>query len=356
MINWCYFCQNIYILEIYRYIRSNKTTMNQSLLTRLFRTIEGEKDTPLMRIAFSIVEDEKKKGHHLLADKLQEILLSNLQKEGKPALKPIRDQDFKLPVDRRYRLPLATHINHDQLRHHMILNDVVEGKLIRIEKEYLARERLAHHGLKPRKKILLYGTSGCGKSMAAERLAWDLGLPFYKVRFDSIISSYLGESAANLQKLFESIADYPSILLLDEFDIIGKSRDLKNSDIGEIHRIVNILLGLLEEYDGKGILIATTNLEGSLDKALFRRFDDIIELPKPNEAEIKKVLEEAFSALHLNKEVNLDYYAKEMLGLSYAIVEKIAHDAAKKAIINTSKEIRIEDVSIVLEENKSMNL
>ncbi len=172
--------------------------MNQTLLTRLFKSIEGGQNTPLMKIAFSIIEDEKRKGHSKLADKLTKILNDNLSKESpKPIFKIAKEKTFNIPVDRRYKLPLATHIEHDFLRHEMVLSPEINSKIIRIEQEYLARERLAHHGLKPRRKILLHGASGCGKSMAVERLAWDLGLPFYKVRFDTIISSYLGESASN---------------------------------------------------------------------------------------------------------------------------------------------------------------
>jgi SpoVK/Ycf46/Vps4 family AAA+-type ATPase len=331
--------------------------MNQALLTRLFKSIEGDPDTPLIKVAYSIIEEEKRKGHANLADKLNSILQGSLSKskEFKPVLKVTRENDFKVPLDRRYRLPLAMHVEHEHLRHDMVLSPDVESKILRIEKEYLARERLAHHGLKPRKKILFHGSSGCGKSMAAERLAWDLGLPFYKVRFDSIISSYLGESASNLQKLFESINDYPCVLLLDEFDIIGKQRNTNSNDVGEIHRIVNILLGLLEEYDGEGILIATTNLEGMIDKALFRRFDDFIELPKPTEKEIAKLLKISFSALKLSSAINLEYYSKKMNGMSYAIIVKIAYDAAKKAIIKLQDEISIEDLEKSLEENEAIN-
>lgn len=333
--------------------------MNEALLTRLFKTIEGDKNTPLMKVAYSIIEDEKKKGHQKLASKLDTILKTNIDNFSSSdkliPLKPIKENILKIPVDRRYRLPLATHIEHELLRREMVLAESVESKILRIEKEYLARERLFHHGLRPRKKILLYGSSGCGKSMAAERIAWDLGLPFYKVRFDTIISSYLGESAANLQKLFESVEDYPCVLLLDEFDIIGQQRDGNTKDVGEIHRIVNILLGLLEEYDGEGILIATTNLEGSLDNALFRRFDDFIELPKPSESEITALLKQSFSALKLNKTINLEHYSKKLIGMSYAIVVKIANDAAKKAIINSYNEISIHDLDSALEENKAIN-
>lgn len=330
--------------------------MNQVLLTRLFKSIEGDENSTLVRIAHSIIKDEEKKGHLKLANKLNSILENSIAKSSyNNSLKLTKSFDFKIPADRRYKLPLATHVEHEKLRHEMVLSPNVESKILRIEKEYLARERLAHHGLKPRKKVLLYGTSGCGKSMAAEKIAWDLGLPFYRVRFDTIISSYLGESASNLQKLFDSMQDYPCVLLLDEFDIIGKKRGSNSSDVGEIHRIVNILLGLLEEYDGEGILIATTNLEDSIDNALFRRFDDFIELPKPITGDIQKLLTISFSALKLDKKIKISDYAKKMVGVSYAIIVKIANDAAKKSIINSHKEISLNDLDKALDENLALN-
>src|SRR5580693_8369653 len=132
--------------------------MNQALLTRLFKSIEGEPGSPLIKIAYSIIEDEKRKGHTGLADKLNSILENSIfkQENYKPTLKVTRELEFKVPLDRRYRLPLATHVEHEYLRHDMVLSAKVENKILRIEKEYLARERLAHHGLKPRKKILLH--------------------------------------------------------------------------------------------------------------------------------------------------------------------------------------------------------
>ncbi|MDD3685865.1 MAG: ATP-binding protein [Bacteroidales bacterium] len=330
--------------------------MNQALLTRLFKSIEGELDTPLVKIAFSIIEDEKRKGHSQLAEKLTKILNDHLSRDiQQPIFKVAKNKTFSIPVDRRYKLPLATYIEHDYLRHDMVLSPEINGKILRIEKEYIARERLAHHGLKPRKKILLHGASGCGKSMAAERIAWDLGLPFYKVRFDTIISSYLGESASNLQNLFKSIENYPCVLLLDEFDIVGKKRNNSSNDVGEIHRIVNILLGLLEEYDGEGILVCTTNLEGSLDNALFRRFDDFIELPKPGNQEIFELLKNTFSAIKLDKNIDLRDLSNKLNGMSYAVIVKIANDAAKKAIIHAKIEISLDDIIISFEENKAIN-
>lgn len=331
--------------------------MNQQLLTRLFRSIEGSKDSSLVKVASSIIADEKKKGHLKLAAKLESILKDKILESNskKPGLQLTKTKEYRMPVDRRHRLPLATHVEHDYLRHHMVLSKALQSKIERIEKEYLARERLASHGLKPRTKVLFHGPSGCGKSMAAEKIAWDLGLPFYKVRFDTIISSYLGESATNLHNLFESIKEYPCVLLLDEFDIIAQKRESGRSDVGEMHRIVNILLGLLEEYDGAGIIVATTNLEGSLDDALFRRFDDILKMSRPSITNIEAVLKMSFSAMDLSPDVNLKELAKKMKNLSYAIIVKVAMDAAKNAIVATKNIITQEDINASLKENRALS-
>lgn len=336
--------------------------MNQTLLTRLFKSIEGNKEQPLVKIAYTIIEEERKKGHTKLADRLDTILEGNLVKwiepqNNEPKLKLTKNRDdvFKIPADRRYRLPLATHVDREFLRHHMVLSEDVEYKIERIENEYAAKERLANHGLRPRQKILLYGSSGCGKSMSAERIAWNLGLPFYKVRFDAIMSSYLGESAANLKSLFDSLKDYPCVLLLDEFDMIAKKREGQNNDVGEIHRIVNILLGLLEEYESPGILIATTNLEDSIDTALFRRFDDIIQIPRPNQEEIFGLLKMTFSSMKLGKDINLIDISNKMLGFSSALVVKVANDAAKLSVIKNHKEISLLNLEKALVENIAFN-
>lgn len=332
--------------------------MNQTLLTRLFKSIDGDVNDPLVRIAFSIIEEEKKKGHSNLALKLNGILEGNLARKGtevhQQTLKIAKDL-FQIPSDRRYRLPLATHVEREHLRHEMVLSVELEKQISRIENEFAAKERLAKHGLRPRQKILLYGSSGCGKSMSAERIAWNLGLPFYKVRFDAIMSSYLGESAANLKALFDSLEDYPCVLLLDEFDIIAKKRDNQSHDVGEIHRIVNIVLGLLEEYNAPGIVIATTNLESSIDTALFRRFDDIIQIPKPNDEEIVRLLKMSLSAMPRDKNINISKFATRLKGFSSALVVKIANDASKYAVINNSGSVSQTDLLKALDENTAFN-
>jgi SpoVK/Ycf46/Vps4 family AAA+-type ATPase len=306
--------------------------MNQEMIKRLFKAIEGDANDDIVKVAYKLIEDEKKKGHHVIAKQLRDILDENIKNHVglKRELKSIFPST--IPLNKRHS-PLATIIERDSLRHHMILSPEIEDRFRRIEQEYVGRERLFHHGLKPRQKILLYGPPGCGKSMGAERIAWNIGLPFLKVRFESIISSYLGESANNLRSIFESTASTPSVLLLDEFDFIAKSRTY-GQDVGEMFRIVNMLLYLLDEYKSPGLLIATTNLEGSIDKALFRRFDEVLQIPMPSDKEIKGLLLQTFSSMKLSKAIKWESIISQMKGFSSAQVVKVAHDASKLCVIN----------------------
>ena len=305
--------------------------MKQETLKLLFRAIDGEPEDDLVKIANRIIEEEKNKGHVRLAESLKKILNQNL-KTSKYLSRELKDVFGSIPTSKRSNIPFAVPIDRKDLRHHMVLPPEIEERILRIEKEYVAKNRLANFGLKPKQKLLFYGPPGCGKSMAAERIAWDLGLPFIKVQFEAVISSFLGESASNLKKLFEFAESFPCVLLLDECDFIARSRTSGN-EIGEMVRIVNILLGLLEDYDSPGIIIATTNLETSLDKALFRRFDEVLEIPKPGEKEIVQLLKMSLSAIKVDKDVDFHQLAKKMKGLSAAFVVKVAEEAAKSSVL-----------------------
>ncbi|HVU53526.1 MAG TPA: ATP-binding protein [Puia sp.] len=331
--------------------------MNQELLIRLFRSIEGDSSDDLVRIAEKIIEDEQKKGHSKIATRLKEILDKNLQTYSsfKGQLKTLLPKGVTIPTDKRNHVPLASHIERARLRHDMVLPREIENKISRIEMEYVARERLHHFGLKPKQKILLYGAPGCGKSMTAERIAYNIGLPFLKVRFEAIISSYLGESASNLKKLFESLKGFPCVLLLDEFDFIAKARTKNGQDVGEMHRLVNLLLSLLEDYEAPGILVATTNFEGVIDFALFRRFDEIIEMPKPSEAEIDRLLRQTLSSMTLAKNIHLPEMAQKLAGFSAALVVKVANDASKIAILEGKNILEQKHLTIAIAENLSFN-
>jgi SpoVK/Ycf46/Vps4 family AAA+-type ATPase len=153
-----------------------------------------------------------------------------------------------------------------------------------------------------------------------------------KVRFDALISSYFGESASNLRAVFDAAREQPCVLLLDECDFIARSR-VASKDIGEVARIVNTLLQLMEEYDAPGILVATTNIESSLDEALFRRFDDVFQVPLPGPEEIEKLLRLTLSSVELDGDISWNELVKMLTGFSAAHVVKCAQAAAKMAVL-----------------------
>lgn len=313
--------------------------MNAETLKRIVRAIAEGSQEDLQRLAHKVVESERASGHVRLANELEAILKQRRRRKG---FVPTTDDDRglrELPLSKRNQEVLASLLPRESLEHHMVLPSDVEERFARIEREYAARERLGAYGLRPRKTILLYGPPGCGKSLGAKRLAWNTGLPLMKVRFDALISSYFGESAANLRSVFDSAKERPCVLLLDECDFIARSR-AGSKDIGEAVRIVNTLLQLMEEYNAPGLLVATTNIEDSLDDALFRRFDDVFTIPPPGPVEIARLLKLTLSAVKVSDQVDWEAIVEQLKGMSAAQVVKCAMDAAKTAILQGQKVIQ----------------
>jgi SpoVK/Ycf46/Vps4 family AAA+-type ATPase len=311
--------------------------MNADIIKRIVRAIADGSQGDLDQLATRIVEAERRTGHSRLADQLQGIL--NRPRPRNNGQSPTTDNERslkELPLSRRHGETLATLIPRDFLEHHMVLPGVTEGRFARIECEYAARERLGIYGLRPRKTVLLYGPPGCGKSLGAKRLAWNTGLPLMKVRFDVLISSYFGESAINLRSIFIAARERPCVLLLDECDFIARSR-ANSKDIGEASRIVNALLQLMEEYDAPGLLVATTNIESSLDQALFRRFDDVFQIPLPGPNEVEHLLRMTLSAVQVAEPIDWQHLVERLEGASAAMVVKAAQDAAKATVLGGEK-------------------
>lgn len=326
--------------------------MKGDMLKRIVRAIAEGSQGDLDRLARKVVERERQTGHTRLADDLDSILRETSRRQrGSPRPSQSVGALREIPHSRRYGEQLATLIPREELEHDMVLPSSTEERFVRIECEYAARERLGAYGLRPRKTILLHGPPGCGKSLGAKRLAWNTALPLMKVRFDALISSYFGESASNLRAVFAAAKERQCVLLFDECDFIARSRT-NTKDIGEANRIVNSLLQLMEEYDSAGLLVATTNVESSLDEALFRRFDEVLFVPPPGPQEVEKLLRMTLSALAVEKDVDWLSLVRELSGASAAMVVKAARDAAKAAVLNGRKAITHAQVQAAIEETR----
>lgn len=320
--------------------------MKAALLKRLFSAIQNNANRDVVDVCQRIVEDERRLGHNKLAQDLEDRL-AEFHKHG-PA-NPTPALLASLPATKRDSAPLVQVLIRENLRHHMVLPPEVDQLFERIEQEFAARSRLAKFGLSARQRILLYGPPGCGKSLGAERLAWATGLPLFKVRFDTLISSYFGETASNLGKVFEAASKEPCALFLDECDTIARARGAAN-DVGEVSRVVNMLLQLLEEYQGDGLVIAATNHYQSLDSAIYRRFDEAVEIPMPGIVEIARLLQTTLATLHLEKDVDFESFAGGLDGFSFSEVERIAMNAAKRCIMAHRKKVSVEDLRVASRE------
>ena len=266
--------------------------MNADILKRVVRAIADGSQSDLDRLADKIVEAERQTGHKKLADQLESILKQprparkrscTSHSRGRPKSQGIAAQ----PAARRIACDAS--LQRNRLSITWCCRPQLKSAL-RASNANLLRGRGSRSTDCGRERPSFFmGRRAVGSHLARKRLAWNTGLPLMKVRFDALISSYFGESAANLRAIFIAAKERPCVLLLDECDFIARSRN-NTKDIGEASRIVNSLLQLMEDYDAPGLLVATTNVESSLDSALFRRFDDVFLVPLPGPEEIEKLL------------------------------------------------------------------
>ena len=203
--------------------------------------------------------------------------------------------------------------------------------------EQRQRDKLGAHGLVPRHKLLLVGPPGTGKTMTARALAGELHLPLFIVRLDGLITKFMGETAAKLRLVFDAISETRGVYLFDEFDALGAQRATDN-DVGEIRRVLNSFLQFLEADGTDSLIIGATNHSEILDKALFRRFDDVISYDLPKSEAIRRVIENRLAAFNVEE---LDWAAvlSAAEGLSQADITRACLEAAKTAVLNDTEQV-----------------
>ncbi len=214
----------------------------------------------------------------------------------------------------------------------LIVSEDITDKIQRILNEYRNRNKLISYGLTNRRKILIEGNPGTGKTLTASIIASELSLPLYTVQMDKLVTKFMGETSAKLRQVFDSIESNVGVYLFDEFDAIGADRSLDN-EVGEMRRILNSFLQFIEQDGSESIIIAATNNQRLLDQALFRRFDDVLHYMLPTHMEIKRLLEYKIKSYDENFTIPKDVI-KAADGLSHAEIARVCDDAIKNSILN----------------------
>lgn len=249
------------------------------------------------------------------------------------------------PKDRDSAMPLADLFLPERHLADLVLAEALSDALNGLADEVGRWATLDTLSVPRRNRILLYGPPGCGKTSIAEALAGDLGRILVTVRVESVISSYLGETASNLRRVIDFAATGSYIVLFDEFDSLAKDRD-DPADHGELRRVVNAVLQLIDRYRGPSILIAATNHSQVLDNAMWRRFDEVLEVPLPTRQQAMQLL----SRLLMGRGTNLDVdaAAADLDGFPHAAVEALVHAALRNAVADGRPTITQEDLASAL--------
>lgn len=301
-------------------------------LKQLFTAFGTRDELTFRRAAQAIIEEEEAKQHLALARDLRRLIaVGGDQPTGKTVVLPDpprdRDNDWALAEVRHPTRYLTD----------LVVNESVKTAITGMAAESAHARLLMEHGVPLRRRILFWGPPGCGKTTGAEALAAEMGVPLVVVRLDSVISSYLGETAANLRRIMDYAHQGRWVVLFDEFDAIGRLRD-DPTEHGEIKRVVNAFLQMLDQYQGPSTLVAATNHEGLLDAALWRRFDDVVEFRKPTVHQIRQLLRVRLSRIPSNRP-NIDSAATMLKGLPHAAVEFAVWDAYRSVVLDGKNEI-----------------
>jgi SpoVK/Ycf46/Vps4 family AAA+-type ATPase len=295
------------------------------------------KDDAAFHAAVSeIIQEEQSKKHTALAADLQRLLGPS----------PVARDLPRPPTDKDTNLPLVTVRTPARGLDSIILAPDTRAIFDRLVTEARHGEQIDELGLRRRNRALLYGPPGCGKTSVVEALAHELGRPLVVARVEGLVNSHLGQTSVNLAKLFEYLETGDYVVLLDEFDAIGQSRE--KDDVGEMRRVVASLLQFIDGYKGTSIIIAATNHQEILDSALWRRFDAVAEMPLPSPEQIRGIIERLLPVRL--KAATLEGLVAQLDGFPHSAVEYFSYGARRNALFDSRTDLNAADVAAAIAE------
>ena len=316
------------------------------LIKQLIISFNSNDNETFLDAAREYIEREKRMKHTQVAKELEKALFD------KSTSNSFSERRFKsvqpIPRDSEKGFPLLEIKHYDESWESLILPGKIKEQLNQIIREFKDADVLATYNLSYKRKILLCGKPGTGKTFTAQIISSILHIPLVYVRFDAIVSSYLGETATNLRKVFDYIEQGTWIVLFDEFDIIGKNRD-DSHEHGEIKRVVNSFLQMLDNFSGTSIIFAATNHQNMLDFAIWRRFDDVVYYELPDEATRQTLFERFLRPMKRDNNIDLKTLSERSARLSPSDIKMIAEEAMKLAIINGRSSLSMGDLSTALD-------
>ena len=318
---------------------------NSRQMIALLKSHVRRDDQEFLSIAMEMAAAEARQGHTQVAETLKS-LIDEAKRRPETSGKPV------LVVPNRSELSSLLFTTESETRlSDMVLPKELASRLGRILLEQRQQSRLREHGLKPRRKILLVGPPGSGKTMTASALAGELHLSLSTILLEGLITKFMGETASKLKLVFDAMTSMEGVYFFDEFDSLGAKRTQVN-DVGEIRRVLNTFLQLLEKDDSRGLIVAATNHPELLDKALFRRFDDVLQYDLPDSEVLRGILR-----ARLGKSVASEFDWSAVLakseGLSQSDVSRAALDALKHVLLHNHSHVTTLDLVMALDERIS---
>lgn len=323
------------------------------MYTEILKIIEG-----------GLVKDVKKVNNYskLLAEKLlkdgdnkfSEMINKIVSQNGQPSTVTM-DELLTTPFDNESRISIVDIESPLTEKGLVVLEPLLQNKITDFVSAVKRQNELIHYGIETSNTLLLYGKPGSGKTTIARYISEQTGLPLVVARFDAIVSSLLGNTAKNIRKIFEFANDKPCILFLDEFDAIAKARDDQH-ELGELKRVINSLLQNIDAFSSNNILIAATNHPELLDKAIWRRFNHVIEVGMPKESEIIELVKgftSNFKNDYFEDKKKLDRLMKLLNGMSPSEIKTIINNAKTQSVIHGNGNLSFEDLLFEIYEFKN---